>query len=113
MKVFKVGDRVSVRRGGFDEPIRGTVSAVHDKYNALFVTEDGFISGHSDSPFHPCQVRKLVKKKKVEWGRGLWVRTNDGGMSASGGKLEQEVSFFKPKEGTWVFFRESTPGETK
>jgi len=71
MKVFKVGDRVSVRRGGFDEPIRGTVSAVHDKHNALFVTEDGFISGHSDSPFHPCQVRKLVKKKKL---RTAWIR---------------------------------------
>jgi len=65
MKDFKIGDRVSVRRGGFKKPFKGKVASFNEEYNTVGVQEEGFYSAHADSPFHPCQVRKLIPKKKV------------------------------------------------
>ena len=67
-KAFAVGDRVKVLRGG-RMPFVGKVDAVTEghigKSDGIFVIEDGFYSNHEDSPFHPRQCVKLVKKIKA------------------------------------------------
>jgi hypothetical protein len=59
---FKEGDRVIVYYKG-NLSFKGIITDLDSKYG-LSVTEDGFYSAHDDSPFHPKQCRRLVKKKE-------------------------------------------------
>jgi hypothetical protein len=61
---FKLGDRVIVYCKG-NLSFKGIITDLHSKYG-LSVTEEGFYSAHDDSPFHPKQCRRLVKKKDKE-----------------------------------------------
>lgn len=60
MTKFSVGDRVRVYSNTptFDGKVTGMLPNGN-----IFVTEDGFYSCHNDSPFHPKQCRKLIKRK--------------------------------------------------
>jgi hypothetical protein len=72
-KNLKVHERVVVKRGG-RAPFKGTVTAIVEATPkgvycgstepGVHVTEDGFNSNHDESPFHPKQCVRLVKKKK-------------------------------------------------
>lgn len=69
MRKFKVGDRVRVRRGGrmpFDGKVSHILPEINGRCGGIGVIEDGFYSVHDESPFHPKQCRRLVKKRKMK-----------------------------------------------
>lgn len=60
MNKFKIGDRIKIYLWA---PFTGVVTYINPEYpDVLGVTEDGFDSCHSDSPFHYKACRKLIKK---------------------------------------------------
>ena len=61
---LEVGDRVAVYSRY--QRLIGVVKEVTVQGLICFA-EDGFYSLHEDSPFHPKQCRKLVKRERREW----------------------------------------------
>lgn len=69
---FLVGQKVKVYHG--HHHIQGNVNNVSGEF--VYVTEDGFYSAHSDSPFHFRQCRKLEAIQPKEFYIKITKRSN-------------------------------------
>jgi hypothetical protein len=112
---LSVGDRVSVSRGGYKLPFKGTVKGTNEEFNTVVVHEDGFYSAHADSPFHPVQCRRLKPKKKVtttKTARIVYVNDYESCYGTAVKSLSQaNNTASEGRLGEAIKFREVLPGE--
>lgn len=114
---LEVGDRVRVKRGG-RFPFTGTISHVapssgkdlkgNYREAGIFVIEDGCLSNHDESPFHPRQCVRLKPKPTSEKREARWVWVQP---ACEENAWEIQATHSDPDDPTYIVYREVLPGE--